>query len=252
MEHPIFAMTVGIAENWRHSGIMPCIRSDAERDEPVPYIIWCIETPDGPVVVDTAYHPDYVTAEWAQGNQFREPSRLLGELGMRPEDVATVIVTHFHVDHFTGFDFFPKAKFVIQKDEYEFWTGPMMRFDYLNKLIRPKVRPALQRLVDEDRVNLVDGDHELVPGVELLKAGGHTPGSQMVAVETARGKAVLCGDIAYTYRNLRERIPVGWYFDLPDSVLALDRALETASRPELSLPNHDPKLMQGKRVVRVA
>ena len=191
MDHAIFAMTVGIAENWRHSGIMPCIRSDAERDEPVPYIIWCIETPDGPVVVDTAYHPDYVTAEWAQGNQFMEPSRLLGELGMRPEDVATVIVTHFHVDHFTGFDFFPKANFVIQKDEYDFWTGPMMRFDYLNKLVRPKVRPALQRLVDDGRVTLVDGDHELVPGVELLKAGGHTPGSQMVAVETAQGKAVL-------------------------------------------------------------
>ena len=191
MDHAIFAMTVGIAENWRHSGIMPCIRSDAERDEPVPYIIWCIETPDGPVVVDTAYHPDYVTAEWAQGNQFMEPSRLLGELGIRPEDVATVIVTHFHVDHFTGFDFFPKANFVIQKDEYDFWTGPMMRFDYLNKLVRPKVRPALQRLVDDGRVTLVDGDHELVPGVELLKAGGHTPGSQMVAVETAQGKAVL-------------------------------------------------------------
>ena len=252
MDHAIFAMTVGIAENWRHSGIMPCIRSDAERDEPVPYIIWCIETPDGPVVVDTAYHPDYVTAEWAQGNQFMEPSRLLGELGMRPEDVATVIVTHFHVDHFTGFDFFPKANFVIQKDEYDFWTGPMMRFDYLNKLVRPKVRPALQRLVDDGRVTLVDGDHELVPGVELLKAGGHTPGSQMVAVETAQGKAVLCGDIAYTYRNLQERLPVGWYFNLPDSVLALDRALETASRPELSFPNHDPKLMQGKRVIRVA
>ena len=160
MDHKIFAMTVGIAENWRPSGIMPCIRSDAERDEPVPYIIWCIETPDGPVVVDTAYHPDYVAAEWAQGNQFREPAQLLGELGMRPEEVATVIVTHFHVDHFTGFDFFPKANFVIQKDEYDFWTGPMMRFDYLNNLIRPKVRPALQRLVDDGRVTLVDGDHE--------------------------------------------------------------------------------------------
>jgi len=69
----------------------------------------------------------------------------------------------------------------------------------------------------------------------------------MVAVETARGKAVLCGDIAYTYRNLRERIPVGWYFNLPDSVVALDRALETASSPELSFPNHDPEIMQGHR-----
>ena len=45
---------------------------------------------------------------------------------------------------------------------------------------------------------------------------------------------------------------MGWYFNLPDSVVALDRALETASSPELSFPNHDPEVMQGKRVIRVA
>ena len=124
MSHAIYAMTVGIGENWHRSGIMPCIRSDAERDSPVPYIIWCIETPDGPIVVDTAYHPDYVTAEWMQGSQFIEPAKLLSEIGIKSYEVRTVVVTHFHVDHFTGFDFFPKAEFVIQREEYEFSLPP--------------------------------------------------------------------------------------------------------------------------------
>lgn len=251
MSHAIYAMTVGIAENWRRSGIMPCIRSDAERDVPVPYIIWCIETPDGPIVVDTAYHPDYVTADWMQGNQFIEPAKLLSEIGVKSDEVRTVVVTHFHVDHFTGFDFFPSAEFVIQREEYEFWTGPMMRFDYLNNLLRPGVRPALTRLSEENRIRLIDGDVELLPGVELLKVGGHTPGSQMVAVDTDRGRAVVCGDVAYTYRNLREGLPVGWYSSLPDSVMALDRALATAATPDLALPNHDPLLMRDKRILRV-
>jgi glyoxylase-like metal-dependent hydrolase (beta-lactamase superfamily II) len=162
-----------------------------------------------------------------------------------------VIVTHFHQDHFTGFDYFPKAKFIIQRAELEFWTGPLMRHDFLEKQIRPKVRPAVERLKQEGRIELIDGDFELYAGLELLKAGGHTPGSQMVAVQTKAGKAVLCGDIAYTYRNIRDRIPVGWYHNLADTVIALDRALTAAGRPELAFPNHDPEVMQGKRVARV-
>ena len=100
-------------------------------------------------------------------------------------------------------------------------------------------------------MDLVDGDVELYPGLQLLKAGGHTPGSQMVALDTAAGKAVLCGDIAYTFKNIRDRIPVGWYYNLGDTVIALDRALSTAARPDLAFPNHDVEIMQGKRVIRV-
>jgi glyoxylase-like metal-dependent hydrolase (beta-lactamase superfamily II) len=249
--HSIHALMVGMSENWWRSGIMPCVRSDLERDKPVAYIFWLIEGPHGPVVVDTGYHPDYVAPEWARGKNFIEPPALLSELGVKADDVATVIVTHFHQDHFTGFDYFPKAKFVIQRAELEFWTGPLMRHDFLEKQIRPKVRPALERLKQEERIELIDGDFELYAGLELLKAGGHTPGSQMVAVQTKVGKAVLCGDIAYTYRNIRDRIPVGWYHNLADTVVALDRSLTAASRPELAFPNHDPEVMQGKRVARV-
>ena len=123
--------------------------------------------------------------------------------------IKTVIVTHFHQDHFTGMDYFPNAKFVIQRAELEFWTGPLMRHEIFDKQIRPKVRPALERLKQQGRIELIDGDFELYPGLELLKAGGHTPGSQMVALDTEAGKAVLCGDIAYTFKNIRDHHPGG-------------------------------------------
>jgi glyoxylase-like metal-dependent hydrolase (beta-lactamase superfamily II) len=203
------------------------------------------------VVVDTDYHPDYVAPEWAQGKNFIEPPALLQQVGIRSEEFKTVIVTHFHQDHFTGFDYFPNARFVIQRAELEFWTGPLMRHEILDRQIRPKVRPALESLKREKRIELVDGDVELYAGLRLLKVGGHTPGSQMIALETAAGNAVLCGDIAYTFRNIREHHPVGWYYDLGDTVAALDRALNTAARPDLAFPNHDTEIMQGKRVTRV-
>ncbi|MDP9129937.1 MAG: MBL fold metallo-hydrolase, partial [Candidatus Binatota bacterium] len=112
--HSVHALMVGMSESWWRSGIMPCLRSDLERDKPVAYIFWLIDGPNGPVVVDTGYHPDYVAPEWAQGKQFIEPPKLLAEVGIKSDEIKTVIVTHFHQDHFTGFDYFPKAKFIIQ------------------------------------------------------------------------------------------------------------------------------------------
>jgi glyoxylase-like metal-dependent hydrolase (beta-lactamase superfamily II) len=243
--HSVHAMMIGMSESWWWSGIMPCLRSGVDRDKPVAYIFWLIEGPNGHIVVDTGYHPDYVAP------QFIEPPKLLAETGIKSDEVKTVIVTHFHQDHFTGFDYFPKAKFVIQRAELEFWTGPRMRYKVLDSQIRPKVRPGLERLKQEGRIELIEGDHELYPGLDLLKAGGHTPGSQMIALQTAAGTAVLCGDIAYTLKNIRDRHPVGWYYDLGDTVAALDRALATATRPDLAFPNHDLEIMQGKRVARV-
>jgi hypothetical protein len=181
LNHSIYALMVGMSENWWRAGIMPCVRSDLERDKPVAYIFWLIEGPQGPIVVDTGYHPDYVAPEWAQGKNFVDPPTLLQQAGVKADEVETVIVTHFHQDHFTGFDYFPRAKFVIQRAELEFWTGPLMRHEIFDRQIRPKVRPALERLRKEERIELIDGDCELYPGLELLKAGGHTPGSQMVA-----------------------------------------------------------------------
>jgi glyoxylase-like metal-dependent hydrolase (beta-lactamase superfamily II) len=249
--HSVHAMMVGMSESWWRSGIMPCLRSDVDRDKPVAYIFWLIEGSNGPIVVDTGYHPDYVAPEWAHGKQFVEPPKLLAEVGIKSDEVKTVIVTHFHQDHFTGFDYFPKAKFVIQRAELEFWTGPRMRYQVLDSQIRPKVRPGLERLKQQGRIELIDGDHELYAGLNLLKAAGHTPGSQMIALQTAGGTAVLCGDIAYTLKNIRDHHPVGWYYDLGDTVAALDRALATAARPDLAFPNHDVEIMQGKRVARV-
>jgi hypothetical protein len=44
---------------------------------------------------------------------------------------------------------------------------------------------------------------------------------------------------------------VGWYYNLADTVVALERALSTAARPDLAFPNHDTEIMQGKRVARI-
>jgi glyoxylase-like metal-dependent hydrolase (beta-lactamase superfamily II) len=77
-------------------GIMPWLRSDLERDKAVRMFFWLVEGPHGPIVVDTGYDPDYVAPEWAQGTNFIEPPTLLSELGVKADEIKTVIVTHLH------------------------------------------------------------------------------------------------------------------------------------------------------------
>lgn len=153
-----------------------------------------------------------------------------------------MIVTHFHQDHFTGFDYFPNARFVMQGAELEFGQGRSCVTRSLTSKFAQKFVQRGKKLEQEGRIEMIDGVLELYPGSKLLKAAGHTPGSQMVAA----GKAVLCGDIAYTYKNIRDHIPVGWYYNLADTVIAPERALATAARPDLAFPNHDTEIMRGK------
>lgn len=49
LNHSIHALMVGMSENWWRAGIMPCVRSDLERDKPVAYISWLVEGPNGSV-----------------------------------------------------------------------------------------------------------------------------------------------------------------------------------------------------------
>jgi glyoxylase-like metal-dependent hydrolase (beta-lactamase superfamily II) len=131
---PCHALMVGMSENWWRSGIMPCLRSDLEaRQTDCLYFLAHRGTETVRCVVDTGYNPDYVAPEWAQGKNFIEPPKLLAERGVRADEIKTVIVTHFHQDHFTGMDYFPTQSFVMQHAELEFWTGPLMRHEVFDK-----------------------------------------------------------------------------------------------------------------------
>ncbi|GAA2637487.1 N-acyl homoserine lactonase family protein [Dactylosporangium fulvum] len=122
--------------------------------------------PDGPLRVD-------------------EHHRLLPQLellGVRPADVRYVICSHLDPDHAGNHDSFPGARFVIQRAHYDVArSGAVPRFE-------------LTRAHWDDprlRYSLVDGDTELVPGIELIESGGHVPGHQSVLVRLPRTGPVL-------------------------------------------------------------
>ncbi|MDG6904884.1 MAG: N-acyl homoserine lactonase family protein [Nitrososphaerota archaeon] len=249
MVYSIYGVKVGQSPNWFFSGIQPVYRSDVGRDQPVPYPIWVIKGENRVVLVDTAFDTE-VTAPWPKTATTFGTEQSLAEAGVDTSKVTDVIITHMHVDHFTGYTKFPQAKFYIQKKELDHCLGSVNTFP---KVFGFPLRAAQDTiaLMRHGRLRVVDGDEELFPGLKVVLAGGHTPGLQMLAVETEKGTAFLASDNAYLYHNLKEDLPVGYYCNLVEAARAIRIAKKIASSEDMIIPGHDYTLWGEKKVVKV-
>lgn len=148
-----------------------------------------IRSPDGFVLVDTGLGPrprDFMPdAE----------SHLLHAL--EPEAVDLVVHTHLHVDHVGWDGVFPRARYVVHRDDWAFFMAPW----------QVRVRPHLHRLEplqEEGLVDLVGGESEVAPGIRVLPSPGHTPGHVHVRVEDGDAAAVILGDVVVHEEQLAD------------------------------------------------
>src|SRR5262245_51217764 len=88
------------------------------------YYIWVIKGPTETVVVDTGTRPAVAADRKLKG--YVNPVDVVARIGVKPDDVTKVVITHMHWDHVGGMEMFPKAypkaTFYAQKREYDFWT----------------------------------------------------------------------------------------------------------------------------------
>jgi glyoxylase-like metal-dependent hydrolase (beta-lactamase superfamily II) len=212
------------------------------------YFIWLVTDGQNTLVVDTGYGEAEGTR---RGRQFlRSPDLGLRELGVDAASVQHVILTHFHYDHIGGTALFPNARFYVQEDEMRFYTGPGATVPIVRESIHLPDVLALVTLNYAGRVKFTNGDQEILPGVWVHEASGHTPGMQFVSLETTRGRAVLTSDASHYYANMEEANAFNTFVDLAGVFRGHERIRELASSPELILPGHDPLVLQ--RLHRVA
>jgi glyoxylase-like metal-dependent hydrolase (beta-lactamase superfamily II) len=166
----------------------------------------------------------------------RPTVELLAEQGIAPEDVDTLVLTHLHFDHYLNARLFPRARIIVNRLELEFVMDPANR----RALPRSSFpREVFAWLVDKawDRLELVEGDADVVPGLRVIETGGHSPGHQIVVVDSADGPVVIPGDEIYVYENLEADIPIGYYHDFERVSRAMDLIREIGGHV---LPAHDP------------
>ena len=155
-----------------------------------PYICLVINTSEHRVLVDTG-------ANGLGPNTGRLLQNLKSE-GIEPNEIDTVILTHGHPDHIGGNTdtegklVFPNARYVMWKDEWDFWNSEEAALK-LEEHVREvllgyahKNLPPIQRKLD-----LVDGETEILPGIQAIAAPGHTPGHMALDV-SSKGEQLLC------------------------------------------------------------
>jgi glyoxylase-like metal-dependent hydrolase (beta-lactamase superfamily II) len=131
----------------------------------------------------------------ASGNLFENLSRA----GVRPDEIDVVVNTHLHFDHCGGntanedgtpVPAFPRARYFIQKAEWEAASHPNERTSgtYLAENFEP--------LEDARQVELVSGEVEVVKGVRIVPAPGHTEGHCVIELESGEQFALYVGEIS--------------------------------------------------------
>jgi glyoxylase-like metal-dependent hydrolase (beta-lactamase superfamily II) len=240
-------------------------RIPADHRNRIPLALRCllVEAPERLVLVETGLgnkenekFRDIYGVDNAPSPGSGHPDRLLelvAEAGFRADEVELVVNTHLHFDHAGGNTYrdaegrvrlaFPNARYVVQRGEWE-WahaTNERTAASYLPDNYDPVMAAG--------RLELVEGDVEVAPGISVLRTPGHCPHHQSVLVRSGGETACFLADVVPTFAHL----PLPWImaYDVePLVTLETKRALLARSAEEgwLLVSTHDPYRPWGRAV----
>ena len=146
----------------------------------IPIVCYLVQTGDGKNILIDSGLPEIIPEEASEFENGQDVIVQLASMGIKPDDIDTVISTHYDLDHAGRHAAFTQAHYVVQ------------RVHHVDAASNPRfaaTRPQWDQPME--RIRLVDGDTELLPGLELIETSGHVPGHQSVLVRLPKTGTVL-------------------------------------------------------------
>jgi glyoxylase-like metal-dependent hydrolase (beta-lactamase superfamily II) len=209
---------------------------------PLDYFVWLVRGEGRDLLVDTGFNA--AAAARRQRQLLRPVEQALSLMGVGPEAVRDVVITHLHYDHVGNFDLFPRATFHLQDLEMQFATGRCMCHEPMRHAFDVEDVVGMVRNVYAGRVRFHAGDAQLAPGISVHLIGGHTMGLQVVRVATRRGHVVLASDASHYYANMGEGRPFPIVYNVADMMEGWGKLLALADSAAHVIPGHDPLVLE--------
>jgi glyoxylase-like metal-dependent hydrolase (beta-lactamase superfamily II) len=213
---------------------------EADDEVELQFFFWVLRNEENVILVDTGC--DRAEGE-RRGDTVVDPLEVLGTLGIAPDDVSTVLVSHCHYDHIGNLRHYPGAEVVVPRTELEFWPTAFSRRLHFAAYTDPA---ALEYLwgIDDGRLRTIGGEDEPLPGVRSIEVGGHSPGQTMFQVETADGPVLLASDAIHFLAEIDDDRPFSVIYDLPTMYGAYDRIRSLAADGVTVVAGHDPAVAE--------
>jgi hypothetical protein len=246
---PNYEVYVLMSASWSGLGRFVALFNDdiiekSREEQPITFAY--IKGPDVEMVFGPGPRAETVFSISKGSFDFVDQQTLLARIGADAGKIETVVIETTCFDHAGGIDAFPDATFFIQEAEFD-----AIPTTYSNAVDNEKIK----QLKEEGRLEIIDGEEELAPGITAYFMGGHTHGSQFLSVNTVDGLVVLAGDGLYTYENLEHDVESPYRQGNQKEAYERIRAVLGES-DELLVPGHDMEVFRrfpevADRVVQV-
>ncbi|MET0409373.1 MAG: N-acyl homoserine lactonase family protein [Hyphomicrobium sp.] len=212
-------------------------------DTPMPmdFFVWALVGKNRTVIVDTGF--DEAAGKPRNYAVTRPVAEGLKQVGIDPDSVKDVILTHMHWDHAGNHGLFPQARYHVQEREMHFCTGRCMCDAEQKKAYNAEDVSHIVKRNFEGRVTLHDPNSDFADGISLHWLGGHTAGLQVVRVRTRRGHVVLASDASHFYANILQRRPFPVLFDKNQMLNGFAVIQSLVDSPSHIIPGHDPQVL---------
>ena len=209
-----------------------------------PIISWYVKGGDKNILVDTGGCCKMIN-KYLSGNceDIMSFEEALAQHDLTPDKIDIVIQTHLHHDHSINTRKCINAKIIVQERELNFAYAP-----------HPIQSNSYDKALLEDlRFIVVNGDHRVAEGIEVLFTPGHTPGGQSVAIETSKGKAIITGFCCIMENfepaeEMKKRLPVIPLGIALNPVDGYNSLIKVKGLADILLPVHEPKICEMESI----